>query len=151
MRAINAVLVAAALALGVGLGINGKAEASQDQCPDGSLCAWEGPNFSGGFFVHAPLSSIGNFGAYRVDGRFVEARRYDNGHGVDNSISSLWNRTSLFANLWPAAWWMPDPDEGCQLRIPPGGAASDLARDSGPFGSSGCANDVFSSFVLTDY
>jgi hypothetical protein len=150
MRTIKQVLVAAALAAVAGLGATGSAEASQSQCPDGHLCAWEGPNFSGGFFAHAPLSSIGNFGAYTVDGRFVEARRYDNGHPLDNSISSVWNRTSFIASLWPAKWWLTDPDEGCALRVQRGGVEPNLALGGGPF-QGDCANDVFTSLLFTDY
>jgi hypothetical protein len=91
--------------------------------------------------VHPPLFSIGHFDAFTVDGRFVDALRYDNGHPLNNSISSLWNRTTLFASFYPATEWFADPAEGCSTEIAPGAST--------PAGS-GCANDVASSLLFSD-
>jgi hypothetical protein len=149
MRRLTSVLIIVALAVVAGLGATGAAQASRSQCPEGNLCAWEGPDFTGGIFVHPPLSSIGNFDAFTVDGRFVEARTYDNGHPLNDSISSLWNRTGLFASFYPARWWMADLAEGCSVEVAPGADVPSLALASSPFGT-GCANDVASSLLFSD-
>jgi hypothetical protein len=149
MRTLRSLPIIVALAAAVALGAAGQAQASSSQCPDGNLCAWEGPNFTGGVFVHPPLYSIGRFNAFTVDGRFVDARRYDNGHPLDNSISSVWNRTTLFASFYPAREWMADLAEGCSFEIAPGASEPDLALAGSPFGT-GCGNDVASSLLFSD-
>jgi Peptidase inhibitor family I36 len=149
MRRLKSVLIIVALAAVASVGVAGPAQASRGECPAGNVCAWEGPNFTGGIFVQPPLFSIGKFAAFTVDGRFVDARRYDNGRPVDNSISSLWNRTTLFSSYYPAPWWMADLAEGCSVKVAPGAAIPDLARARSPFGT-GCANDVASSQLFSD-
>ena len=130
MRRVKTFIAAAAVATTAVLVPALPASASTSECFAGEVCVWENANYSGGFA--AWTGSIIN----------LSGKTFDNGHSLNDSISSLWNRTNVYVYFYPDKNW----GGGYDLAQSPGGYRENLAVDSKKDGLK--YNDTFSSALF---
>ena len=85
---------------------------------------WEDANFSGGF-ISAAAYTVANFNS--------PGYSFDNGHPINDAVSSIWNRTSQPLVFYVDADW-----KNACLTLQPGASAANLV-------DYGC-NDALSSY-----
>jgi hypothetical protein len=130
---LRGAIATAAVAVAAVTAVPSAAHASSAQCHAGKICVWEAANYAGGFREFS--GSVSTF----------KGLTYDNGHSVNDTVSSLWNRTSSTVYFYPAANY----SGGYDLSETPGGGRQNLKVDSQNCGTSASCqfNDVFSSVL----
>ncbi|HVJ28160.1 MAG TPA: peptidase inhibitor family I36 protein [Vicinamibacterales bacterium] len=129
MNKMKRVAVLAGTASAVGTLLAAPASAAQEGdpfvCRTGNICVWQDGNFNGGMQQFDQLVVLNYYGQF-----------YDNGEHINDTVSSIFNRSSHRINFyWNAGAHLGD----LCIRVDPGTSIGNL-------GSYGCDNTLSSHY-----